>query len=687
MNQSLEIVTLQKCREEFIRKIEDSSNKEEEKRKLSDNLFSLDLTMYAYPRTLQEILYKAISKSKVDKNIFLHPEQLKILTEIKNKEALIVSAPTSFGKTFVIFEYIIRNKPNNVVLIVPTLALLDEYNKKILNKYKEKFREYKIHLNIDETKEYDFTEKNIFILTHDRVVKEENYSALKEIDFLVIDEVYKLQKDEQDDRILVLNLAYYYLSNIAKKYVLLAPFIGNVENREKLCKKPTLYRTDYSPVINDVYIKNISKESERTQKTKEIINKVGKDKTLIYFQSVTRIYNFINQLDNEDIVIRNNEVNRFIRWGEREIHEEWYVVKALKKGYLVHNAQLPNGVKIMQLDWFENSKDFNKLLCTSTLLEGVNTTAKNIIITKPYTGGKDGKKFDAFDFFNLIGRFGRMNKHYLGNAYYIKGPEDKEYIREDAIKNIEFEITQDSEDVEIHKNNYEENDEYKNLLEKLNLTHEEYKSNIGCRFRKKTIIKLYERYKENKEKLLQELEECIKDDKRGRLYLVRILYRIFEGKNDNLETGIINSLLHKQRRKIKTTINEVSSFYPTIALDYLISKTIYLKSNYIEYEFYSKLLILIYIMEKEKISENYIEMINKKVKSNIDFLYYFDSKNKRILKDLGIYEADIDKIMEIIGEEFNDMNELKERFIENEKKIKKLKLSIVSKYIIKDFYK
>ena len=43
--------------------------------------------------------------------------------------------------------------------------------------------------------------------------------------------------------------------------------------------------------------------------------------------------------------------------------------------------------------------------------------------------------------------------------------------------------------------------------------------------------------------------------------------------------------------------------------------------------------------------------------------------------------------MEIIGEEFNDMNELKERFIENEKKIKKLKLSIVSKYIIKDFYK
>ena len=60
---------------------------------------------------------------------------------------------------------------------------------------------------------------------------------------------------------------------------------------------------------------------------------------------------------------------------------------------------------------------------------------------------------------------------------------------------------------------------------------------------------------------------------------------------------------------------------------------------------------------------------------------------KRILKDLGIYESDIEKIIEIVGEEFKDMNELKDRFIQNEEKIKKLKLSIVSKYIIKDFYK
>ena len=61
--------------------------------------------------------------------------------------------------------------------------------------YKEKFDCYKIHTSLDEDKKYDFDKKNIFILTHDRVVQENIYSLIEKIDFLVIDEVYKLQKD------------------------------------------------------------------------------------------------------------------------------------------------------------------------------------------------------------------------------------------------------------------------------------------------------------------------------------------------------------------------------------------------------------------------------------------------------------------------------------------------------------
>ena len=82
----------------------------------------------------------------------------------------------------------------NVVLVVLTLALIDEYKRKIINQYREIFEEYNVYLTIEPDKKYDFERKNLFLVTHDRVVDEEIPNIITEIDFLVIDEVYKLQK-------------------------------------------------------------------------------------------------------------------------------------------------------------------------------------------------------------------------------------------------------------------------------------------------------------------------------------------------------------------------------------------------------------------------------------------------------------------------------------------------------------
>ena len=161
---------IQEVRNKYIKILDNSRNSTLKAKELADDLFALDLTVYSKNSSFDSIVYSALAISELDGNISLHPEQLKILNEIEKNQALIVSAPTSFGKTFCIFEYIARYKPNNIVLIVPTLALVDEYRKKIIKRYKEKFQEYKIYSNIDEDKQYNFSQKNIFILTHDRVV-------------------------------------------------------------------------------------------------------------------------------------------------------------------------------------------------------------------------------------------------------------------------------------------------------------------------------------------------------------------------------------------------------------------------------------------------------------------------------------------------------------------------------------
>lgn len=674
---------VQQVRNKYIKILNDSKDSTKKAKEIADDLFALDLTVYSRNSSFDSIIYNALAISELDENISLHPEQIKILNEIEKNQALIVSAPTSFGKTFCIFEYIAKYKPNNIVLIVPTLALVDEYRKKIIKKYKEKFQEYNIYSNIDEEKQYNFDKKNIFILTHDRVVQETNYMLIKKIDFLVIDEVYKLEKDLKDDRVLILNMAYYYMAKIAKKYVLLAPFIKNVEDTELLEKKPVLYVSNYSPVVNEVISCELINDKDREIECKRILDKIGeKEKTLIYFPTVTGIYNYIkNIISNEDIIQNMDEsIKFFIDWAKEEIHEEWGLIKALERGYLIHNGQLPIGTRMFQMNLYENSDIYNRLLCTSTLLEGVNTSAKNIIITRPSrTKNNDKDNFSAFDFYNLVGRTGRLYEHFLGKAYYIKGPKDPIYEKIDAVKSIKFELTDQSKDIDLQTGKIENHKDIIEFLNILKIDRDEYCLKIGNKVRFETVKRMYNKYKEMELKLLKELQNLIEDNKRGRYNLVSILYTIINGNNNALESNIINRLLNRKRPKLKSVINEVSKGKEN-NIDYIIATTIRLKMGYIEHDFYTKVLIIRYFMEKEGVKEELINKLNEKVINAIEQLYFSDSIQKKMLIDMGIYERDIENIIKIIGSNFEDELELKNRLIDNLNKLDNV--SFISKYVI-----
>ena len=73
---------------------------------------------------------------------------------------------------------------------------------------------------------------------------------------------------------LILNLAYYNLVSISKKYVLLAPFIKGVNNLDKLDDKPYFYGTNYSPVVNEVIEIPIIDDNDRLNKAKSILKEL-----------------------------------------------------------------------------------------------------------------------------------------------------------------------------------------------------------------------------------------------------------------------------------------------------------------------------------------------------------------------------------------------------------------------------
>ena len=607
---------IQQCRKEYIYRMAESSNSLDIVQNMAENLCELDLTVYSSNYTLDSLLYNAFAISEIDDNISLHPEQIKIINEIESNKALIVSAPTSFGKTFCIFEYIVKNKPLNVVLIVPTLALLEEYYKKIIKRYKEKFADYKVYTNIREEKEYDFNKNNIFILTHERVVQTSIFAKLEKIDFLVIDEVYKLETDKSDDRVLVLNMAYYYLAQKADKYVLLAPFIKNIENYDMLEKNPKFYKSDYSPVVNEIITKEINNENERFQKCRELVKGLKGKKTLIYFPTVTGMYNYIKDIISKEEESNSipNDVKNFIDWAKDEIHEEWCVIKALKCGYLIHNGQIPIGTRIFQLNQYGNNDGFDKMLCTSTLLEGVNTTAENIIIVQAARKkAKEGENFSAFDFFNLVGRTGRLNEHLIGRAYYIKSPRDRIFQFEDAIKSIKFEILDNTDDMDIQFKKIDNNTLVNKFLDELGISLDDYLVNIGTKLRFNTVKEMYMRFQLEKSKLEGCLKEFLSNKKKGRFDLVKILYKISDNKNNKLDSSIINVLLHKKRPKIKNIVDNIKRSYPNVDINIIISKCIKMKNSYIEHDFYNKITIIKFFCELDEWDNDIINVLVEKI--------------------------------------------------------------------------
>ena len=84
--------------------------------------------------------------------LFYNNEQQSLLYELSQHEKIFLSAPTSFGKTSIVIEYILENneKLNNVIFIVPTNSLLEELYQKFILLNKELNLSYYVTTQIEE---------------------------------------------------------------------------------------------------------------------------------------------------------------------------------------------------------------------------------------------------------------------------------------------------------------------------------------------------------------------------------------------------------------------------------------------------------------------------------------------------------------------------------------------------------
>ena len=341
-------------------------------------------------------------------HLVFHRVQADVYTKLLNGESVILSAPTSFGKSLIIDAIIATQRFQNVLIVVPTIALIDETRRRL--------SQFRSHYKLITHATQRPADANIYVLTQERAVELE---AIHTVDFFVIDEFYKLQPDVDSGRSLTLNHVLYRLLKQGIQFYMLGPNIRGIPEGFSERFECTFVRTDYATVVSEVHL--LPAKQDKDEQLVDLCKSLN-EPTLIYCQSPARANDVVRLLLESQVTEELDSLRGAVEWLAREYHEDWLLTRGLEAGIGLHHGRIPRSIAEFMVREF-NEGQLSFLVCTSTLIEGVNTKAKNVVI---FDNKVARRKFDYFTFNNIRGRSGRMFQHFVGHAYLFSAPPEPE---------------------------------------------------------------------------------------------------------------------------------------------------------------------------------------------------------------------------------------------------------------------
>ena len=236
-----------------------------------------------------------------------------------------------------------------------------------------------------------------------------------------------------------INLNNAFLKIVGKfksKFYLLGPNIDGITPGFAEKYDAEFYKSDFSLVdcnvidLSDRF--DFSQSSQKLDNSKlpvlfDLLDKLENEQTLIYCSTPARARRFAKKYF-EHLYKQGNKGNvqlPLIEWINKNISSDWSLAKELSYGVAIHDGSLQKHIGASIIKYFNDGR-LRCIFCTSTIIEGVNTSAKNVILLD---GQKGGKPIDFFDYSNIKGRSGRLMEHYVGNIYnFVTTPPQERIV-------------------------------------------------------------------------------------------------------------------------------------------------------------------------------------------------------------------------------------------------------------------
>lgn len=371
-------------------------------------------------------------------------------------QILSITAPTSTGKSFLLCQWLaeyFRDNPKAfVVYLVPTRALIQQ----VENDLRQEFAESEIVLPAINVSSLPMASSvrddtaNVMVLTQERLhilllsLPQERRPSL-----MIVDEAHKFSDGARG---ILLNNVIDSVSSETKamKILFASPLVSNPEvllrgrqapggmqavssvhitvNQNLLWasqvpRKPTRWALE--ACISDEMIElgtfDLPFRPTPASKRLTLVASVLADPNggnLVYADGAADAEKATHQLWDlqKPPTTTDKELEGLIDLIKRYVHPKYALANTLGRGVAFHYGNMPLLIRT-EIERLFKDGHVHFLVCTSTLVEGVNLPCKSIFVRGPHKGR--GKPMNETDFWNLAGRAGRLGKEFQGNVICV----------------------------------------------------------------------------------------------------------------------------------------------------------------------------------------------------------------------------------------------------------------------------
>ncbi len=396
-------------------------------------------------KNLYTEINEAFNLNYVVNNVYCTLKQKELLDfcNENQEKSLSIVAPTSYGKTDLIINTVIKNKDKKICVITPTKSLVLQTKARIIHESKE--NQIKV-LTHPESYKKD-SEQLIAVMTQERVLRLLKMDELLSFDYVIVDEAHELLPN--NDRSILLATVIMLLSKRNSKTVfkMFTPFLCNASNIKvryseyslkpyiinEYVKTEKIYIAElrancfkqlsiYDQFLNSsFYISSIDCNTELT-----FVTQFAGNKNIVYFNKPKDIELFANALIQEtNEVDLSDEIKKACKDIAEYVHPRYRLIECIKRGAIYHHGDVPEPVRMYIEKLYAEVDSIKYVVTSSTLLEGVNLPAEKMFILDNKKGNRNLSPSDCK---NLIGRVCRFGYIFSKEQGSLKRLEPEVYF-------------------------------------------------------------------------------------------------------------------------------------------------------------------------------------------------------------------------------------------------------------------